>query len=472
MSSQNKKNIFFGKLAKLTLGSILFLAFAYLILGFSFDSSFFARDANEKTGRVLGATTLSLRIIGPPEKPVLSAEPLCSYGGSPFVRLSWLTTRDTDYYDLERDLNPLVSGVAALSYDDYAVSSGTSYSYLITAFGPAGQTASDPIVATTNICSALPDPTCEITSLNSLPLGGYSIPPTVTTPRPLFSGTTNIANALIAISLVGPTSISNSTTASLAGFWSWQPMVNLSAGSYALTITATDPNELTRQQSTILSFVISAPPVTEENKTDHEDKEKKKKKTEEISTTVPVTPTGTIIAPFEMKLEVQNQNSIVYSGRDLKTKLTIASSNEFKLRNQSIKYLIVDSKGTLIFQTEANVNLSSGVIVEKNISLPRLLKNGRYKVIAQTENAGIIISAESFFTLQEPPLVVAGPVRFTLTELLTNLGWVIAILILFLLVFLILLSIEYWLYKHSQIHITEDLLKKEGFLDKRKGVSQ
>lgn len=472
MTLQNKNNNFIQKLSKFTLGLLLFLVCAYLILGFTFDRDFFARDASEKYGRVLGATTLRLRIIGPPGQPDPSATPLCDYLDAPFVRLAWDATSDTDDYYIERDGNSLVSGLTETTYDDYAVTSATDYSYVVTASGPvAPDTPSLPVVVTTNLCSALPDPIVEIDKLNENVIVDPQEILQTQDHTPTFYGHTNINNALIEIELNSSTPIIAQTVANENGFWEWTSPLELELGSHLLEVVAIDPLDPSRRESASLQFEVIAPQASSDDDDDDDHKKNRKKKTSSATIDAPaLTAWPKINTNFTLALTVLNDDAVVFTGQELKTRLTVQADDPTFRQTQVIDYLILDSDGKIIFQTSSEMTVFREALVYKNIALPRLLKNGRYKVVAQTDNDGVRISAESFFRLQEAPLIVAGPVKFTLTELMANLGWIITILFLLLLIFLLLLYIEYWLYKHSVIRIDESFLERKGFLGQRKGV--
>lgn len=472
MEKQKSEKSLVKKTVNIFLGILFLFLSAYLLLGFWFDPSFLARDAGEKYGRVLGATTLSLRVIGPPGKPTLSAEARCSYLGAPFVRLSWGPTSDTDYYDLVRDANPLINGITENSYDDYAVTAETNYSYLLTAFGPVGQTDSDPAVITTNFCNALPDPFCQITQLNNTPVVDPAAILQTEDRTPTFRGSTNIMSAIVEIEVESNTPIFSETHANANGFWEWTVPTELAFGSHLLTVTSIDPLAPSRRHMSTLAFEVVRPAPTESNndKDDEEDDNGHKKSS---AASAPSSSTRSEISfPFSLALQVSNPDAIVYSGQELKTRLIVTAQDDLLLKNQTLKYSVADANGNVVYQFKTEKNLSGGAVIDQSLTLPRLLKNGRYKVIVETKSAGLTISAENYFQLQEAPLVVAGPVRLTLTELTQNLGWAIAILFLLLLIFLLLLSVEYWLYKHSKIHINEDLLERQGFLGKRKEVAR
>jgi len=149
------RSVLLGRIAKITgvLAAVLILV--YFSLSFALDKGFIKRDLKEKFGKVLGVTTLTLRIIGPPNKPILAAMPACE-NYVPHIDLYWSYDDQMDYFDLDRNGGPLVAGLTENSYRDEAVESLASYSYTVTAFNPQGQNTSDPVAIVMPDCGTPP----------------------------------------------------------------------------------------------------------------------------------------------------------------------------------------------------------------------------------------------------------------------------------------------------------------------------
>jgi fibronectin type 3 domain-containing protein len=155
--AKKKKSVLLRRVAKITGTLAAVLLIVYFSLGFILDKGFFKRELEEKIGRVAGATTLTLRMIGPPNKPVLSATSLCQNYVA-YVHLSWGADDQVDYYDVDRDGAPLVAGLVTNSYDDQTVAELSSYTYTVTAFNSLGQNTSDPVTVTVLDCGEPPPP--------------------------------------------------------------------------------------------------------------------------------------------------------------------------------------------------------------------------------------------------------------------------------------------------------------------------
>jgi hypothetical protein len=468
-AKKKKKSLWLKRITQINVFLFLSVFLIYLAIGLLFDSRFFGRDLSEKWGLVSGSsnTVLSVRIVGPPEKPIVSASPMCD-GLSPYVKLTWNTTLDTDYYDIDRDGNPLVAGVIGTSYDDYAVNYSTLYTYLVTAFGPLGNTASDPVSATTlDECNVLPPPTCVITKFDKTNLAGYTGIPKTDNTKPTIYGTTNMPDALIGIFITGKSTVLAATQASPTGYWSWKPFHDLHPGSYHMLATAVDIGDPSRNASATLDFKINE---TEE--------EEEKKKEEIPSTTAPVKPISPVppkeeIEVFKLNIQVENPNDTVYTGRDLNLKVSINNTEKFPPTEQELHYYITDSNGNIVLEDTDKVFIDKDIDLDKIMKISKLIKPGNYKISVESVYGNTLITADHAFIVKEIPIVnIGGGITFTLTDIMRELSWIILGLLLLLIIFILLLSIEHLIYDRSLIHITEQNLRDKGFLGKRKGVSR
>jgi len=473
-TKKKNKSLWLKRITQANAILILSAFFIYLAIGLFFDPAFFQRDLSEKLGIVAGSSTsntvLSVRIVGPPEKPIVTATPMCNI--SPYVKLTWNTTLDTDYYDINRDGNPLVAGIIGTSYDDYAVNYSTLYSYLVTAFGPLGNTASDSASATTlNECNVLPEPSCIITKFDDINLAGYSGIPKTEKQNPKIYGTTNMPNALINIHITGESAVFATTQASSTGYWTWKPLHGLHPGSYHMIVTATDPSDPSRQANATLDFEIEE----KEEEEEHEDKEVKLAPSEEIVPIKPVVP----IPPeeeteaFNLDIQVENPENTVYTGKNLTLKVSIGHTDKFPHQEQELHYYITDPDGNIVLEDIDKAFIDQDMTLDKSIEISKLLKPGNYKISVESNFGDTLITADDIFIVKEVPVIsIGGGITFTLTDLMGKLSWIILGLLLLLIMLVLLLSIEHLIYERSLIHITEQNLRDKGFLGKRKGVSK
>jgi hypothetical protein len=467
-TEEKKKSLWLKRMAQINVFLILSVFFIYLSVGIFFDSSFFKRDLLEKIGIVAGSSTtaLSVRVVGPPEKPVVTATPMCDGAASPFVKITWNTTLDTDYYDISRDGGPLVAGLAGTSHDDYAVSYSTLYSYLVTAFGPFGSTASDPaLVTTTNDCGSLPVPSCVITKFDKINLAGYFNIPKTENQHPKIYGTTNMPNATIYVTLTGEASVLGATQASSTGYWTWKPAHGLPPGSYHLLVSAVDIANPARTADASMDFKINEK---------EDEKEKKKEKitpSEEIISIKPTPPKQENEA-FRLSIQVNNPNDTVYTSKDLRLRVSVSQTDKFPRQEQELHYYITDPNGKTVFEDTDNIFIDGDIDFDKTIMISKLMKPGIYKIFIESSYGDILVTADHSFLLKEIPIISMGGVSLTLTEIMSKLSWIIASLLLLFIILILMMITEYLIYDRSLIHITEKNLRDKGFIGKRKGVSR
>jgi hypothetical protein len=472
------RSVFLSRIAKSlgVLAAVLILS--YLSLGYILDRSFIGRDLNEKMGKVLGTTTLTLKILGPPNKPVLTATPVC-VNYTPYVNLSWTSDDQIDYFDLERNGDPLVAGITESTYQDALVNPLTSYTYTVTAFNSLGENTSDPVTATTLDCGTPPpqppsqEPICTITKFQNINLSGFHGTPSGKERRPRFYGTTNMPGAEIDIVISGKTSVIAKTSANENGYWMWRPPDKLNFGLNKIEATAVDPNDPTRKKTASLDFRIE----NEGGGGGGGGKEENAPTTPTGETTPttpsenvpPVTPPTEKIPSSKISVRVTNPDKIAYPGKNLSVETEIEIGDSTHPFDSDLKYSIVDENYDEVFQTSDRIHIDGTRTIEKNLNLPRLLKPGKYKVVVSFSQDGATFVAEDSFLLKEVPLVnLGGGVTITATQIMTNLFWVIFWLLILLIIFLILLEIEYWISKRAIIQITEETLRRKGLITRKK----
>jgi hypothetical protein len=430
----------------------------YLLTALFTDPRFLIRDFKDKFAQAANVTA-TLRIYGPPEKPVVTATTDCD-NTSPYVNLDWNDTTDTDNYDLNRNALPLITGLTDSEYSDENVNRETSYTYQVIANGPLGNTASDDVIATTGECPEQEDATCTIRTMNGKKISSYSGTPQINDQTPKFTGTTNIENADIDIRVESETIISASTTANDNGYWSWTTTEDLDFGSHKIRVTATDPDDESYSETDNLTFkvvpeetAVPLPPAPPSPPIQPPQETPPSAETPQEPEALPPPP------PVEMSLEVKNPEITVYSGRDLETETIIKNTDGTK-KDLVITYVIYDSNDNIISTNEVTVTLENDRELSNAIKIPRLAKPGKYRIEAKIRDGDNIISDEKYFEIKEVPLINLGSgMTMTLTQIMQKISWTIIILSLILLFFLILLGYEHRLAKKALFHITENILK-------------
>lgn len=443
----------------------------YLSLSFFLGPKFLLSDLKEKFHALADdIITVSARVLAPPVQPVVTATPVC-VTGAPRVNLDWADDDNTITWDIERDGLPLVSGLVASSYTDATVANVTSYSYVVTAYGPMGPGFATSLLAvvTTLDCGTLqPTPTLDIVTFNGVNIATLGTLST-TALRPAFTGTTNIPNASIDILASSTQIVSDHITANGTGYWSWIPAVDLSAGDYTLSVTATDPLDGTRVITKTLTFTRAE--VASESSRGGGGGNGKKKKGGTVAVSEPVINTPPSI-PLDFSL--QSTALSVYQGDVLRVSLEVLQmDSRFVGTDASIGYELVSPDGRrVIAQAESVLRLKEHAVSDMQITVPLSTNPGESYHIRATLVSGkySVTRTVSLAVLPLPILQLGGGVSVTLPQVVAFSGWIALILLTLLLLWLFLFLREYWLYLHAWRHITERQLIRLGFFGTRKGV--
>lgn len=440
----------------------------YLSLSFFLGPRFLLSDLRDKFHALADEIiTVSARVLDPPVQPVVTATPVC-VTGAPRVNLDWADDDNTLSWSIERDGLPLVSGLALSNYTDTAVSNMTSYSYVVTAHGPMGPgiAVSDPANTTTLDCGTLqPPPTLDIVSFEGNNIASLSELKTKVL-RPTFTGTTNMQNALVDILVYGGQVISDQVIANGAGYWSWTPAVDLVAGEYTLSVTATDPLDGTRHITKTRSFTRE-----EEGSSGSSHGGSNRKKKGGIAVTeesVIARPPGT---PFDFSLS--DVPISVYQGDVLRVSLEVLRmESQYDGRNADIVYELVSPDGRRVAHTEATLQLREHALSDAQMIVPLSADPGeRYRVRATVALGQYSVTRTvSLAVLPLPILRLGGGVAVTLPQVVAFSGWIAFVLLTLLLLWLFLFLREYWLSLHAWRHITERQLIRLGFFGTGKGV--
>jgi hypothetical protein len=443
----------------------------YLSLSFFLGPKFLLSDLKEKFHTLASdIITVTARVLAPPVQPVVTATPVC-VTGAPRVNLDWADDDNTLSWNIERDGPPLVSGLVASSFADATVANTTAYSYVVTAYGPMGPgfATSLPAVVTTLDCGTLqPTPTLDIVTFNGVNIATLGTLST-TILRPVFTGTTNIPNASMGI-LASSTAqvVSDSIIANGAGYWSWTPAVDLVAGNYTLSVTATDPLDGTRIITKSLSFTREEE-ISESSHGGGGGSEKKKKPGIGATNAPVVTqPSG---APFDFSLS--DVPISVYQGDVLRVSLEVLRmESRFVGMDAQVGYDLVTPNGRRIAHTETTLQLKEHALSDMQIAVPLSADPGQQYHIRATVVMGkySVTRTVPLTVLPLPILQLGGGVAVTLPQVVAFSGWIALTLLTLLLLWLFLFLREYWLYLHAWRHITERQLIRLGFFGTRKGV--
>lgn len=444
----------------------LFLS-VYLMVAF-FDPGFLSYDLRQKFN-VFASSTLvvTARVLDVPQKPVVTGSSLCDHNtGVLSVVLDWADDPNTYTFDITRDSLPLVSGLTPSGYTDNNVVVNTTYQYVVTAHGPMGPgfATADPITVTTLAeCEiVVPAPTVTLMSFAGRGVDTYIGLPSVTDRRPIFTGTTNIPNATIQVVVGPPSSFLAEVHANINGYFAWQPPLDLAYGIQTFTVTAIDPNDVSRHASTSLQFEIQ--------RSEGGGGGGGSKKSSHPTSNPVVTPPVLMEVPIDFSLTVENKDQKIFQGEKLDTLLFIKSlAQQYQNKNVPVRFSIVDAQGNTIISNTFGEWLKNGAVLKEGLDIPLYVTPGKYSVRVEMVFDGTNVSRSAEFTLMALPLISLGGGAFiTYAEIMRNLGWITLTLLVLFLVWLYMFLREYGLYLHAIRHITEWSLGKAGFMTKRK----
>jgi hypothetical protein len=484
--ANKKSKSLFHILAKLHIKLASFLLIFYLILGMIVDPRFLVYDFRQKYSAIAAGSNISvsLRVMGQPEKPIITATSNWINGVS-FIQLNWNQTEDTESYDVYRDSLPLVSGLAVNSYRDTNIQKNTFYYYKVLAKGPLGETFSDEIYIFSGDHEIYIQPACQITTVNGVALNNT---PKISNRTPIFSGTTTIKNAVITLELNSAKTITGTTYANANGYWSWNSPEKLDLGVHHIHIISTDPENSLVSAQDLKSFEIVEVKETEDH--DHE-KETSSRKAHPNEVTPPISittlppaenlpienieniPVTFEKSTFKLLVSVNNANKSINTNDYLiiNTQIVVADQS-LENENLELHYIITDEKNNPVLDFSENSILPKGKTIQKKIHISNLFSTGKYKVQIRTHDGEHLITGEDFFQVKEYNLLSIGGTNITLSQIMQGLSWIILILVVVILFFLFMLALEKYLSSKAKIQITEYFLAKKGYFGKGKGVQR
>lgn len=457
----------------------------YAFLGFLWGPKFSFADFQETWSAFADDVTVSATVPAPPIAPVVTADAAC-LSDVLSVSLDWADDSGSTSFDIYRDSVLLVSGLTSSSYIDTTLDPGTEYSYVAVAYGPmgAGVASSDPVlVSTPSDCLSSLSPTLTIVTVAGMDvslLSGVSI----SDATPTLTGTSNMPNASVSVSIVGTTSLYATFLTNSNGYWEWTPSTSLSSGDYTLTVTVTHPLYSLQTASDSLTLSVSVSSGSDDDDGGHKKKKKKKSPVVAIASPTyhvpPVSPTfqpspaeglsGTIpSAPLSISLGVVNTGGWVFQSRTLETLLSINRLDR-SLENQSgdISYTVYDVSHEKVFESTRTIAMRREGEYRETVPIPREWASGDYSVVARLNFNDMDIEGGAPFRVVELPLFdLGGGIIVTWDDALRFLGWVSLGSALSLLLVLLLFIREYRLYLHVARHVSEESFFR--FLTVRKG---
>lgn len=274
----------------------------------------------------------------------------------------------------------------------------------------------------------------------ALPVGQQIFPAYVfTVSNPAFSGQTSVPNSLVFLTIQGPHPFNSTAVAGTNGNWLWQSPVALGPGTYFITATVYDPNDLSKYGTASTYFIIQA-----------------------ADKGAPAnTPVGPNLPPgidgqgpggsgglFGIFIEILKDYKQASVGNRIVASITLVNKFSNKeVDNQVIEYQVTDWDGSVIMESNDTISFSKISRFLKTILTAPGTKPGVYRLIVKSTYQGVTSTASDTFVLQPAlppyPSGAAGPMIL----------W--SALVGLLLLFLLLVFIAYYQVRLVSRHIKE-----------------
>lgn len=443
----------------------------YIVLSSFYSPEFLISDIRSKFSALADEfITITAKVLGPPVKPVITLQSQCT-SLNLSTMISWPSDENSTTYDIYRDGLPLITNISVSSFQDNSVFSNAQYEYVVTAHGQMSPftAVSDPTTITHAECFIHEEPsTVEVVSIDSKNVTDADTSVTIFSQSPFFTGTSNIPNANIKISIHSPIIITGQTTANALGFWSWQIPIDLTLGQHEIFITAIDPTDINNAVQTHAFFLIAQKEsaTNDDNKNNDKDSTKKHPSNNPIVSKPPLKP----VVQNEIDFSLSLSNNSVIENKDLSALILVNKlSNQFQNSSANIKFTIINEKGEALYTVSEKKIISLGQIIPREIFLPSYVSPGSYRLKVDLINDQFSISKEvSFKVVASPAIYLGGGIMVTYPQLLSSLGTISLWLLILLLIWLFLFSREYWLYLHALRNVTENNLAKLGLISIKK----
>ena len=481
MVKKKTKKIKFPKIFHVHAVVTGFFLLAYVVFSSIYGPEFLLSDMRAKFQAVADeALHISARVLGPPQKPLVTGSAICT-NGMLSVNLDWADDENSEYFDIDRDSMPLVSGIIESDYVDEAVAVNETYNYVVTAHGSMdpGAAVSDIVSVTTPAeCNVtLPEPFIKLISVSGGKIDGAG-KWTTDNRRPVFTGNSNIADAEVSIVVSGNINYAAQTNTNVNGYWSWQPPAELAYGNHTFFASITDPNDPLRKAQASAAIRIN------EKKTDNEHDGTGKNKSIVPAQDHPQVSPEKKPENTETKIEIPSialayslvvDPTTVMQGKNVEavSKIEFLDSR-FEGREAIIRYSLIDKEGRLKLQEYKSVILKDDANFAHDFKIDKSILAGGYIFRAEIIFSDYDIVREVPLEITDLPLLnLGGGVIVSYQKVLSVLGTTSIWLLITLLIWLAILSREYWLSAHALRQITEESLKSMGMIPvrgRKKGV--
>lgn len=454
MNEHQRLRVWLRRIVKIHAIALFSALGVYFVFAF-LDPGLLSYDMRQKfRALALDTITVTATVLDPPVAPMVTAVADCDESnGTLRVDLDWGDDVNSISYDVDRDSAPLVAGLSNSLYRDTLLALATTYQYTVTANGPMGPgfaTSAPVSVTTPALCEiTAPAPAVTIVSFAGRNIDSYNGTPRVSNRRPIFSGTTSMANATIVVS-IGNSFIAE-FSANSNGYWEWKPPYGVSFGNHIFTVTATDPGDTSRQATASLRFdILRRDDAGGASQND-------------TTTTSMIGKDSLVRAPLSFALSV---NQSVFQGENIQTKIVIEKVVE-KYSNITIpiRYSVAGQDGAVVFTETRSVSIESGTVLFESFLVPLYVSPGEYFVQAEALLDTLSVSRKASFSVQELPLIrLSSGATLSYADIIRQLGWVVLLSLILFFIWLALFIREFGLYLQGDGEVTEYDLKKAGYI--------
>ncbi|MBP9728192.1 MAG: hypothetical protein KBD27_02315 [Candidatus Moranbacteria bacterium] len=452
MNEYQKLRVWLRRAVKVHAMALFVVLGVYFVFAF-LDPGLLSYDMRQKfRALALDTITVTATVLDAPMVPVVTGVALCDESnGTLQIDLDWSDDVNTVSYDIDRDSTPLVSGLSSSAYSDTLLAVATTYEYVVTAYGPMdpGLAASLPLSVTTpSTCEiTAPAPAVTIVSFAGRNIDSYNGTPRVNNRRPIFSGTTSMANAVITVTL-GQNFIAE-FSANSNGYWEWKPPYGVPSGAQTFTVTATDPSDASREATASLRFDILRDDRSGSSKND-------------APTAIDVETDTPATIPLSFTLSVDQS---VLQGEKVQTKIVIDRVVEkYSHITIPIRYSVVDQDGAVILTEMRSAYIEQGTTIIEAFSIPLYVLPGVYTVQTEVLLNTLSIGRSASFSVQALPLIqLSSGATWSYADIVRQLGWVVLFSLMLFFLWLALFIREFGLYLQGDGEVTEYDLKKAGY---------
>lgn len=257
--------------------------------------------------------------------------------------------------------------------------------------------------------------------------------PTFDTQNPLFSGTTNIKNALIYLEVHSYEYIRGTTYVDQSGNWSWQVPEPVSPGEHTLYAAALDPKQQQVVATAQLEFFIASTA---------------RAKNSGAEASLLNLPEGASL--LDVLVRIPDQFKKIAPGDDVVASIQLINfGSSGNAVDVPVQYTIEDQDGNIIAQSSETVAVATRLSLIKTFHTNANLPSGTYKLTVRVPSKGVIATSADTYEIQGTPVLALGTygkVDFTLA---------FQTLLVLLFIFSLVLYFEY-----NKVSVLSGIIKK------------